>query len=197
MKEELYSTEMFLKRDDPYQLVVGMTGVKMGDQFLQVGCAHGGRLAAVAAKVGLTGRAVVVVPDESAAARARKGAADGGVLVEIETAPPTRLPVADRAFDLAVVDDTNGLIGDLGPEDRASSFRELLRALRPGGRVLVIGAAPRSGLGAWLSRAPGGPPFAASGDAGQTMQAGGFKSVRTLAEREGLVFVEGIKPRNG
>jgi ubiquinone/menaquinone biosynthesis C-methylase UbiE len=196
MKDELYSTEMFLKRDDPYQLVVGMTSVKMGDQFVQIGCAHGGRLAAVAAKVGLTGRAVAVVPDESAAARARKGAADGGVLVEIEVAPPTRLPVTDHAFDLAVVDDTSGVIGALGPEDRASSVGQLLRVLRPGGRVLVIGTAPRSGLGALLSRAPGGPPFAASGGAGQALQAGGFKSVRTLAEREGLVFVEGIKPRN-
>jgi len=186
---------MFLKRDDPYLLVVGMTGVKMGDQFVQVGCAHGGRLAAVAAKVGLTGRAVVVVPDESSAARARKGAADAGVLVEIEIAPPTRLPVADHGFDLAVVDDTGGLIGELGAEDRALSMRELLRVLRPGGRTLVIGAAPRVGLGGWLSRAPSGPPFAASGGAGEALQAGGFKSVRTLAEREGLVFVEGIKPR--
>jgi SAM-dependent methyltransferase len=196
MKDELYSTEMFLKRDDPYQLVVGMTGVKMGDRFVQIGCAHGGRLAAVAAKVGLTGRAVAVVPDEPAATRARKGAADAGVLVEIEVAPPTRLPVGDQEFDLAVVDDTGGLVGEMRPEDRASSVHELLRVLRPGGRVLVIGAAPRGGLGGWLSRAPSGPPFAASGDAGLALQAGGFKSVRTLAEREGLVFVEGIKPRN-
>ena len=187
---------MFLKRDDPYQLVVGMTGVKMGDQFLQVGCAHGGRLAAVAAKVGLTGRALAVVPNESAAARARKGAADAGVLVEIEVAPPTRLPVADHGFDLAVVDDTDGLAGTLGSEDRAAWVSELGRVLRPGGRALVIGAAPRGALSAWLSREPSGPPFAASGDAGQALQAGGFKSVRTLAEREGLVFVEGIKPRD-
>ena len=27
------------------------------------------------------------------------------------------------------------------------------------------------------------------------LQANGFKSVRNLAERDGLVFVEGIKPR--
>ena len=49
---------MFLKRDDPHLLIVGMTGVKMGDRFVQIGCAHGGRLAAVAGKVGLSGRAV-------------------------------------------------------------------------------------------------------------------------------------------
>ena len=53
---------MFLKKDNPYLLIVGMTGVKMGDKFVQVGCAHGGRLAAVASKVGLSGRAAVVAP---------------------------------------------------------------------------------------------------------------------------------------
>ena len=89
---------MFLKRQDPHTLAVSMTGVKMGDQIVQVGCAHGGRLAAVAGKVGLSGRAVVVAPDESSAARARKGAADAGVLVEIEVAPPARLPIESDGF---------------------------------------------------------------------------------------------------
>ena len=71
---------MFLKRDDPHLLIVGMTGVKMGDRFVQIGCAHGGRLAAVAGKVGLSGRAVLVAPDEAAAERGRKGAENAGVL---------------------------------------------------------------------------------------------------------------------
>ena len=80
---------MFLKRQDPYLLVVSMTGVKLGDQLLLVGCAHAGRLGAVAAKVGLSGRAVAIAPDESSAARARKGAASAGVRVEVEVAPTT------------------------------------------------------------------------------------------------------------
>ena len=81
----------------------------MGERFVQIGCAHGGRLGAVAAKVGLSGRAVAIVPDEASAARARKGAAQAGVLVEVEVAPMTALPVDDGAFDVAVVDDTGGL----------------------------------------------------------------------------------------
>jgi SAM-dependent methyltransferase len=186
---------MFLKKSDPYLLIVGMTGVKMGDAFVQIGCAHGGRLAAVAGKVGLSGRAAVVAPDESSAARARKAAEDAGVLVEVEVAPPTRLPLPDDAFDLAVVDDTAGLFGTMRPEGRVAAIRELVRVLRPGGRALVVGAVPRGGLGAVLSRTQSGPPFVASGDATKALEADGFKSVRTLAEREGLVFVEGIKPR--
>src|SRR5436309_10546868 len=94
----------FARRDNPYMLVVSMTGVKMGDRLVQIGCAHGGRMAAVAAKVGLTGRALAIVPDAESAARATKGAADAGVLVDVETAPPTHLPIDDGAFDLAIVD---------------------------------------------------------------------------------------------
>ena len=188
---------MFLKRDNPHRLVVGMTGVKMGDQLLHVGCAHGGRLGAVASKVGLSGRAVLVAPDESSASRGRKGAEAAGVLVDVEVASPARLPVEDGAFDLAIVDDTAGLFGTMRAEDRVAAIRELMRVLRPGGRVMIIGAVPRGGLGALLSRAHAGPPFAASGDAITALEADGFRSARVLGEREGLVFVEAMKPREG
>jgi ubiquinone/menaquinone biosynthesis C-methylase UbiE len=186
---------MFLKRQDPYALVVSMTGVKMGDQLLQVGCVDGARLGAIAAKVGLSGRAVLIAPDDASAQRGRKGAEAAGVLVEVEVAPPTRLPVDADTFDLALVDDTSGVIGTMRAEDRVATVRELARVLRPGGRVMIIGAATRGGFGALLSRAQSGPAFAASGDAVKSLEADGFRSVRTLAEREGLVFVEGIKPR--
>ena len=187
---------MFLKRDDPHLLIVGMTGVKMGDRLVQIGCAQGGRLAAVAGKVGLSGRAVLVAPDEASAARGRKGAESGGVLVEVDIAPPTRLPLEADDFDVAIVDDTGDLFGTMRAEDRAAAIRELGRILRPGGRVVFIGAVPRGGIGAILTRAQSGPPFAASG-AHAALEAAGFRAVRTLAEREGLVFVEGVKPRQG
>src|SRR5262249_55623588 len=99
---------MFLKRQDPNLLVVGMAGAKMGDRLVQVGCPNGSRLAAIASKVGLSGRAVAIVSDEASAARAQKGAADAGVLVEVEIAPPTKLPIEDGSVDLAIVDETDG-----------------------------------------------------------------------------------------
>src|ERR1043165_5030858 len=101
----------FVRRADTHTLLVSMTGVKMGDRVAFIGCAHGPRLAAVAAKEGLAGRAVVGAPDESSADRARRGAENAGVLVEVERAPLTQLPFDDGAFDLAVVDDTAGLFG--------------------------------------------------------------------------------------
>jgi ubiquinone/menaquinone biosynthesis C-methylase UbiE len=174
-----------------HSLVVGMTGAKMGDRVAQIGCAHAGRLGAIAAPVGLSGRAVAIVPDDASAERARKGAAQAGVLVDVEVAPPTRIPLDNDAFDLVVIDDTGGLLATMPAEDRVAAIREALRIQRPGGRVMVVGTIPRGGLGALFSRAQSGPSF----DPAPALQADGFKSVRTLAEREGLRFTEGIKPR--
>jgi hypothetical protein len=60
---------------------------------------------------------------------------------------------------------------------------------------MIIGAAPRQGLSALLAGGRTSPSLAASGGAVEALETGGFRGARTLAEREGLVFVEGIKPR--
>jgi SAM-dependent methyltransferase len=187
---------MFLKRQNPHGLAVSMAGAKMGDRLLQVGCAHGGRLGAIAVKVGLSGRAAAAVPDQAAADRARKGGAEAGVLVDVEVAPPTRLPYERDAFDLVVADDTGGLFATMRADERRAAVREMARVLRPGGRVVVIGGAPRGGIGAILSRAPDAPPFVSSGEAVTALEADGFRSARIIGEREGLAFVEAIKPRD-
>src|SRR5262249_25122779 len=112
----------FAKREAPYPLVVGMTGVKLGDRFVQVGCANGGPLAAIAAKVGLSGRAMAVVPDEASAMRARKAAANAGVLVEVEVAPSTKLPLEDASVDVAIVDDMAGALPPTGARERGAAL---------------------------------------------------------------------------
>ena len=92
---------------------------------------------AVAAKVGLSGRAVAFVPDEASAARARKGASsDAGVLVEVEVAPPTAAAGSTTARSIWRSSTTPAdCSGTMRAEDRVAAVRELLRILRPGGRV--------------------------------------------------------------
>jgi SAM-dependent methyltransferase len=186
----------FVRRRDSHTLLLSMTGVKMGDRVAFVGCANGARLAAIAAKVGLSGRALVIAPDESAAARARKGAENAGVLVDVQVASPARTLLEDAAFDLAVVDDTGDLFGTMSSDERARAVREMARVLRPGGRIVFVGAAPAGGIARLLARQPSTPSLASSGEANRTIEANGFGIVRTLAERDGQVFIEGIKPRS-
>ena len=107
--------------------------------------------------------------------------------------PLTRaLPIEDSAFDVAIVDDTAAAFTQMTADDRSSLVRETLRVLRPGGRVMIIGATARTGLSAALLQR--GTP-ALSADPTPAFQADGYKTVRVLAERDGLIFFEGMKPR--
>ena len=179
---------------DPHVLAVSMTGVKLGDRVAFLGVPAPARIAAIAAKVGLSGRATAVVPDEQAVARMHKAAARAGVLVDTDIAAVTQLPYAESDFDLAVVDDTGGLLEQLGDSDRAAFAREAARILRPGGRVVVLGGGEQTGINKLMSRTVASP-LVVSGAINALLSANGFGIVRTLAEREGLVFVEGLKPR--
>jgi hypothetical protein len=87
------------------------------------------------------------------------------------------------------------LIASVQPDDRPALARELFRVLRPAGRVIAIGAVPQGGLTALFKRAASQPSGAASGAMHELLAGAGFRAVRTLAEREGLIFIEGAKPR--
>lgn len=173
-----------------------MTGVTLGDRLLHVGCTDPSLLGAVSSKVGLSGRACAVVPNESQAARARRGAEQAGVLLDIETTQLDRFPFEDAAFNLVVVDDQDGLLSSARPELRTAMLQESFRTLTPRGRIIVIERAPRAGLGALLrssGSAPVDPHYQASGGATLALEAEGFKGVRRLAERNGLSFFEGVR----
>jgi hypothetical protein len=92
-------------------------------------------------------------------------------------------------LDLVVIDDPGGLLSTAANDVRAAALAEALRILRPGGRAMIITGGAPAGLSAWFG--PSAPPK----DLVPDVQAAGFTSVRTLAERDGLVFVEGIRRR--
>ena len=91
----------------------------------------------MAAKVGLSGRAVAMVPDPGTAVRARKGAERQGVLVDVEIGAPTALPTEDTDFDLVVIDDQQRQFASLDEGTQGTLVSRAVQILKPGGRVLV------------------------------------------------------------
>ena len=177
----------FRRGDDPRAFAVAMVGLKMGDRLLQVGAGDGRLLAALAAKVGLTGRACAVDATDAGVTRARLAAEREGVLLELQRAPLAPLPFEDGAFDVAIL---HGVLRGATPETRVAVVGEAARVLRRGGRGIVVDRVPRGGLGALF----GGPTPDPTYQPEELLRSGGFKAVRTLAEREGLRFVEGVSP---
>lgn len=186
---------MFFRKSTLEALPITMTAVKMGDRLLQVGLDDAATATAIAGKVGLSGSATHVVNDEGQAAKIRASAQKAGILVEVRVVSTLRsLPFDDDGFDLVVMHAVKGLIAGMAPYTRIRSVEECLRVLRVGGRMMVIEAEPRGGLGSLIRPYPVDGHYAATGETVGALKSGGFRPVRILADRDGYRFVEGSKP---
>jgi ubiquinone/menaquinone biosynthesis C-methylase UbiE len=187
---------IFRGRGQKHSLAIAMTGVSLGDRLLHIGCTDASLVAAISSKVGLSGRACAIVANNEEAARARRGAQQGGVLLEVETGNLTDFPFENGAFNLIVVDNQEGLISSMRPEQRAALLQQAFRTLAPRGRIVVIEAGARGGLSALLAApqpAPVDVNYQSAGGVIPALQAEGFRAVRLLADRDGLSFFEGVR----
>ncbi len=164
-----------------------MAGVKLGDRLLAVGVRDPALIAILAARAGLTGTACAVDADEAAVRTAAMAIERDGALAEVTRAPWGVWPYENDSFDVAVIRD---LLPTLTSDNRSRCVSEALRVLRPGGRTVVIERAPRAGIGALLNRQMTDPGYKG---AVRTLQDEGFAATRQLAERDGVLYVEGIK----
>jgi SAM-dependent methyltransferase len=180
-------------RSQRFALALAMTGVRMGERLLMVG--DDAPLATqLGAKVGLTGRSIVVVGSEAAAARVTAAAADAGVLLEdVRVGALPALPVDEGAFDAAVVDAGPTFLTALDGPGRLHLARSLARALRPAGRLIVVEGQPKSPFNPFQAKPAGLDAFRAAGGATTLLEAAGFHPVRLLADRDGQRFTEGLK----
>jgi ubiquinone/menaquinone biosynthesis C-methylase UbiE len=172
----------FLRKSPGEALSVSMAGIKLGDRLLVVGCGDPVLLARLAVKTGLTGRAHAVDADEQTVARAATIALREGALVETSVSPLGTLALDAESFDVAVV---RHVLGRVPAETRPAVLAEIRRVLRPGGRCLVIDSAAR-GFAALVAPAAYDPVAA--------LAAAGFKASHMLAQRNGLIFAEGVNP---
>ncbi len=158
---------------DPLQ--VAMTGVRMGERYLQVFCSDEALTRGLATKTGLSGVAALAAPDGTHARQAQKAAQKAGVLIDIKTTAPTQLTWDDDAFDMVVIDNTRGAFAALDAADQARCLAEARRVLRKGGRLEFI------------------ERTTATLEVETLLAAAAFQPVRMLAERDGFRFVEGLK----
>lgn len=177
----------WIRKSNLEPLAVSMSGLKLGDRLLVMGCSDPALIAALASKVGLTGRACAVDEDAQRAADAGRAAEREGALVETAHAPGWCVPFDECSFDVVVLRE---MLSKEAPGPRIA-VQESRRVLRPGGRAVVIEGAERRGLSALLTGAHTDTP--AAGNATAVLESGGFVAVRTLAERGGMLFAEGVK----
>ena len=156
---------------DPLQ--VAMTGVRMGERYLQIFCNDATLTAGLATKVGLSGVAALAAPIETQATRARTVASKAGALVDVQLTPLGSLPWPPDSFDMIVIDNTGEDFSALTDTDRAALLAATKHVLRQGGRVEVIER---------MHSTSSEPILAAAG----------LRPVRTLAEKDGFRFVEGL-----
>jgi ubiquinone/menaquinone biosynthesis C-methylase UbiE len=176
------------KRSTLDPLSVSMVGVKLADRVLVIGCRDPLLIAALAIKAGLTGRTCAVDRMERLVREAERVALAEGALVEFEVFSSASLSYDARSFDVVVLRDVMRLAETT---ERQALAAESSRVLRPGGRCMVIDGMGPVKTWMWVRSTPANP------EAAKTMTdaliSAEFVAVRTLAEREGVVFLEAMK----
>lgn len=180
----------WLRKSQLDPLAVTMSAVKLADRLLVVGAGDPALIAMLGGKVGLTGRACLLDASPELTAKAAAAVEREGVLVESFSEPWTTLPFDGDAFDVVVI---RNVLHALETHQRLRCAEEVRRVLRPGGRSVVIEGTQRTGLGALFGGPRADAEYRRSGGPTHALEAAGFRGVRTLAEREGLLFVEGVK----
>jgi SAM-dependent methyltransferase len=126
--------------------------LRPGETVVDLGCGGGIDVLLAALKVGPTGRAIGIDMTPAMIERARTNAGQpirGQILrnVEFHLAPIDHLPLPDDRVDCLV----SNCVINLAP-DKPAVFREMLRVLRPGGRVAVSDIALKKPLPEELKR---------------------------------------------
>jgi ubiquinone/menaquinone biosynthesis C-methylase UbiE len=110
------------------QVVADAAGIAPGQRVLDVACGTGVLACAAAERVGAGGAVIGLDPNEEMLAVARRK----GVGVQWRNGRAESLPFQDASFDRVV-----SQLGCMFLEDRPAAMREMLRVLRPGGRLAL------------------------------------------------------------
>ena len=164
---------------------LGHAAVRPGETVLDLGSGAGIDVFLASREVGPTGRAIGVDMTPAMISRARKNAAEGDYAnVEFRLGEIENLPVADQSVDLII----SNCVINLSPA-KPRVFAEAMRALRPGGRMVVsdlvltrsLPEDVRQSVEAYVGCVAGAMPRE---DFLAAMREAGFDEVEVLEERK-------------
>jgi ubiquinone/menaquinone biosynthesis C-methylase UbiE len=118
--------------------------VAPGDRVLDVGTGPGYLALAASRLVGSRGAAVGIDASPEIIERARQLASRKGATVEYQVATAASLPFEDGSFDAVI---NRLVLHHLPGELKTQALAEMLRVLRPGGRLLVADMASKAARG--------------------------------------------------
>jgi ubiquinone/menaquinone biosynthesis C-methylase UbiE len=134
---ELFANTWFLgQRGRVFDRLVAASGARPGEKVLDIGCGSGSFSRRIAPAVGPNGTVVGIDPSQPMLDYAT---AHAPANCTFQAAGAEDLPFGDESFDLIV---SSLAFHHIPTEHRGAAVREMLRVLRPGGRVLIADVRP-------------------------------------------------------
>jgi len=171
---------------------IKMAALKPGQRVLDVGCGPGSLTIPAARKVGRAGHAAGIDASPEMIAVASRKAKKQGLDIDFRVAPVESLPFEDGEFDVVL---SSLMLHHLPDDLKAQGLAEILRVLKPGGRLIAIDLAGGHGplsrvMGIFGHQLP--PDYSARLQ--EMMRAAGFSSVEEVKSKwRQLAFIRAIK----